>query len=754
MGSRVQNNTNSGRAMAMLRERLCTDDVRRPQAFHRFLEDVGENPRRCLRNVFQIFHDMVHYYVPPGVNENPNDPETIHYSQYDMAPLLVDGADAPFFADRLFANRFIGHVRQLIASVQQNHLYVFQGPPGTGKSTFLTNLLQKLADYTHTDQGALYETVWQLDANRLGGFPNVMLPDNKGGEISASTVARLYPDRQVTVPCPNHCHPILQVPREHRVDFLAEVIDSRTLETLQHEASFAWVFSDHPCTICRCIYDALVDRLDSPEAAFSMLTARRHLYNRRTGDGVSVFNPGDDLQNEAQTNAMLQSLLNNLLRDSNAVPYIYSSLAKTNNGVYAIMDVKRNNRDRILNLHGIISDEVHKVDTIEERICSLFLALLNPEDREVLGDVESFEDRLVRISIPYVLDYQTEVQIYRHRIGRHIDAAFLPGVLDAFAKVILASRIQPGSVALKEWIRDPKRYAPVCDQNLTLIKLEIYSGVIPAWLSEEDQTAFDAKRRRAVIQEGATDGQSGISGRQSVQLILEFISAFSRPDRLITFPMVQRFFSTREAVSEKIPEGFLEALAHLYDYTVLQQVQEALYEYNTDQIERDIKNYLSAINYDYDTTHSCRFTGDEITTTREFLHTIETRLLGHSVKRAERRKFRDQTLREYVSKTLARDIIIDGRNITETELFRSLYSRYADRLKENALDPFIDNETFRLAIKAYDTREFESCDRRIGQDVELLLTQLVERFGYSIPGAKWVALHTLDNRVVEKFSDI
>ena len=58
-----------------------------------------------------------------------------------------------------------------------------------------------------------------------------------------------------------------------------------------------------------------------------------------------------------------------------ACPLLSSVLAKTNNGIYSIMDIKSHNKDRLMNLHGVISDNIHKVEYIEERINSLFFAL-------------------------------------------------------------------------------------------------------------------------------------------------------------------------------------------------------------------------------------------------------------------------------------------------------------------------------------------------------------------------------------------
>ena len=141
-----------------------------PLAFEDFVRQLVKHPRRHIRNVFQLFHDMVKYYVREEADEYPDDPESIHYLFYDCAPLFVADADHPFFADRLFANRLINLAEAFRRGAQQNKIYIFEGPHGCGKSTFLNNLLQKFERFVNTSEGTLYETVWRLDRRVLGSF--------------------------------------------------------------------------------------------------------------------------------------------------------------------------------------------------------------------------------------------------------------------------------------------------------------------------------------------------------------------------------------------------------------------------------------------------------------------------------------------------------------------------------------------------------------------------------------------------------
>ena len=201
-----------------------------------------------------------------------------------------------------------------------------------------------------------------------------------------------------------------------------------------------------------------------------------------------------------------------MLRDSNQVQYIYSNFAKTNNGVYALMDVKGDNVERLIKLHNIISEGVHKVEDIEEQVTSLFLALMNPEDEQSIKDLPSLSDRIEYIKIPYILDLRTEVEIYRNIFARHIDDSFLPRVLHNFARIIISTRLRRESPAMLEWIRDPHRYSRFCDRNLQLLKMEIYTGNIPAWLDESDRKSLTRQAAQKDYRRVGERGGPGVLG--------------------------------------------------------------------------------------------------------------------------------------------------------------------------------------------------------------------------------------------------
>jgi predicted Ser/Thr protein kinase len=454
------------------------------------------------------------------------------------------------------------------------------------------------------------------------------------------------------------------------------------------------------------------------------------------------------------TNAILQRRINRLLKDSNEVRYIFSQYAKTNNGIYALMDIKSHNTERLIELHNIISEGVHKVEDIEENVDSLLLAVMNPEDQKNIEGFQSFLDRIEYITIPYVMDLATEVQIYRNIFGRHIDERFLPRVLHNFARVIISTRLNPKSEPMLEWMNNPEKYRLYCDENLQLLKMEIYTGYIPTWLQEEDRKRLTAKRRRRIIAESEKEGEHGISGRDSIKIFNKFYSAYTKADKLINMSDLCMFFTkVDKEIKDLIPRGFLDSLLRMYDYTILQEVKESLYYYNQEQISREIQNYLFAINFEIGSVETCTYTGEKLEITEEFLEGIEKRLLGSKVDRDQRMSFREEAQKEYASKTLTQEIMVEGLPITKTAIYQDMNDRYVHNLKEKVLDPFLENENFRRAIKDYGEEDFKTYDKRIRDDVTYLIRKLCEKYRYREKGAKEVCIYVIDNDLAQKFAE-
>lgn len=732
-------------------------------SFPGFLHEVIKHPERYIRDVYQVYSDLMHKYVNEGIDEYLGDPESISYLNYDCQELFVEGADRPFFADRLFANRLMEHVESLLVGAQQNKIYIFDGPHGSGKSTFLNNLLRKFEEYSNTPEGTRYEVVWRLPHEEMvGGVHNFSSLTEKlawalkdqGSEDMASRIKHIYQNNKdlggtFDAPCPSHDNPLLLIPKDVRRRFFDDLFENDKFKwKLFTEKKYDWLFKDEPCTICMSIYHELLEKYKDPKLVMDFVFARPYQINRRLGEGVSVFNPGDKpLRNNVLSNEVIQRCLNALFPGSRHVEYLYSQYAQTNSGIYALMDIKSHNSDRLMELHNIISDGVHKVEKIEEKVNSLFFALMNPEDKKILTDLQALSDRIEYINIPYVLDLKTEVEIYRGIFGKHINENFLPRVLHNFARVIISTRLRTKSDAMLEWIPDPEKYDLFCDHHLQLLKMEIFTGYIPKWLDEEDVESFTAKRRQRIIAESEKDGWKGLSGRDSIRLFNNFYSSYAVDNQMIDMSMLVAFFKKFcKEERDIIPQGFLNSLLKMYNFTVLQEVKESLYYYNEEQIAKDIKNYMFAVNFEYGASETCTFTGDKLEINQAFFERIEARL---HIATEEAENFRNNVQRSYTTSTLTQEILRDEIDIAETSLYTHLHARYIYHLKEKVLEPFLKNENFRRAVKDFNKEDFKAYDQKIQDDVTYMMDNLQTKYDYSSQGAKGICIYVIDNKIAE-----
>ena len=97
--------------------------------------------------------------------------------------------------------------------------------------------------------------------------------------------------------------------------------------------------------------------------------------------------------------------------------------------------------------------------------------------------------------------------------------------------------------------------------------------------------------------------------------------------------------------------------------------------------------------------------------------------------------------------------MLEGKDITQTGLYRSLHDRYVYHLKEKVMDPFLENGNFRRAVKDYNKEAFKTYHKRIRDEVEYLINNLCTKHFYTEQGAKQVCMYVIDMDLAKTFSN-
>ena len=735
-------------ALKLLEHEQNKKRIAAPITFVEFLNKAEEKPHFALRNMFQYFYDMIHHYARPLSTAETDSCLIPNEYAYDPNSLFVNGLDKPFFIDRFFMESLFNLAHNL-SKGQENRFYLFEGSPGSGKSRFLDGLIDRFEAYSRSDEGARYELIWKLPVDNA----------EKG-------VVKF-----LEVPCPHHDNPILLIPKEHRRQFVSELIGDRTQrEDVLNNASFAWVFKKEACSICDSVTNALLQKGKSMDEILGMAHARRYILNRKIGYGVSVFTPGDNISiDEVIRNEQIEDQLNKLFGGSPKINYYYSRLAQTNDGIMVLMDLKQENIDRLRKLHGIISDEVHRTLDLEERTSSLFLITMNPGDageatqgEQKQGEQkakflteQSYKDRTQKIIVPSLLDYTLEMQVYNANFGQNaFTEGFLPGIIEGFAKTVVSSRINNNSsqVIDKMLNTNKERYKYYTDDAYVLLRLNLFAGIMPTWLSEDDKKKFSHEQLKMVFKEFPEDGTKGISGRDANNYLSAMLAdrdKMLRKDQKTRYDMnkLKEFIRTKMMPGTVLRPTFVDALENSYNYDLLTQINEALFMINEEHIDKDLADYVTTLSFEPGSQYVSLLTGREINVTPETFTMVENVM---NIPKDQRVKYRN-----YMRDTVVQQCMTSQEHAMEwlsgQEFFKKMKGTYLYNLRTNALKQYHSIDLLRDCVKEFGTQNYQGFDEKVRRDTKQLLKKLRTDFGYTVLGAKQVILYTIDNKLYDKF---
>jgi len=718
---------------------------RRLLSYWEFLEEVRLNPYLRLRSAAQYVRDMFEHF---GVDEIEL------FGTKLLRPRVFDGIENDPEQRRVVGQEFATDaifriVRNFSLEGHADKLVLMHGPNGSSKSTIADMLFKGLESYSVTADGALYKFSWVFpkahspeDAGSLGfGGPR----DEPDEELTS--YAYVEPSEIAsTVESDMQTNPFLLVPRSQRKAFLREACGGEPDFPHSRMLTAAMGTKSHD------IYEALLTANQGDwRKVMRHVRVERFAISRRYRSAAVTIEPqqanidADSRQVTADFNlANLPPSLQNL-----RLFEVTGDLVDANRGLLEYSDFLK--RPAELNKYLLTTTERGTV-RMPGALAYLDLVMIGSANEKHLdafkGDPNftSFKGRIELVTVPYLLRYQHEIEIYRDQV-------------DTISRTLTvaphAARVAGlWAVLTRLWRPDPAHYdepvKSVISKLTPLAKALLYQGRDPSELehiASEDvrllrdhMGAIAAEWRDGPIYEG----RFGASPREMKTILLD---ASHRAESGCFTPMLV-IAELRNLVKDKSLYDFLK-LEPKGDYNdpgrfvddveraTVRQVRRELHDsmalVDEAQYDRRFEEYFAhAIALSREGSVRDPHTGENRDPDEKVLAGVETLVeTGDDIK-----LFRS----ELIARIGAYSISRPGEKVPFRELFPDILRALKMQFYESRKEAVVDIEGDLLA---YDTPAWDKLPPEKRQQVELTLENMDTRYGYSRECALEILGHVL-----------
>ena len=427
-------------------------------SFDDYLKIISENPR-VARNSFQRIYDMILSY---GYEEFEKNREALVRYHFFKDPMAA-GRDSIFGLEESLM-----HLVNCLKSAAHGYgterrILLLHGPVGSSKSTMARLIKKGLESYSRTREGALYTFGWE-DAEEPGAWND----------------------------CPMHEEPLRLLPAEVREIILKELNRS-------FEGSYPIRVEGDLCPSCRRTFNEFMKKYQGDwRETIKHVRVKRMVLSEKDRVGIGTFQPKDEKNQDSTelTGDINYRKIAEYGSDSDPRAFNFDGeFNVANRGVIEFIEVLKLDVAFLYDLLGASQEHAIKPKKFAQTdIDEVIIGHTNePEYKRLQNNelMEAFRDRTVKIDVPYNLELDNEVKIYRRdynpeRIrGKHV----APHTLEIAAMWAVLTRLE-----------EPKK------ANLTLMqKLKLYNGkTLPGYTEDNIKELRDEAHR---------EGMEGISPR-------------------------------------------------------------------------------------------------------------------------------------------------------------------------------------------------------------------------------------------------
>ncbi|WP_227354007.1 PrkA family serine protein kinase [Haladaptatus salinisoli] len=567
------------------------EDLRETKSFDWYLREVYDDPK-IARNAHQRVADMFDYYG----TEYDEDSGVVEYQLASEDP-LHDGENT-FYGREIHRamHEFVNKVKSGARGLgPEKRIKLLLGPVGSGKSDFDRQVRKYFEDYTLSDDGRMYTFRWT-------NLCDVIKDQDPADDVVRS---------------PMNQDPLVLLPLEQRqtvIDDINERLDAPY--TIKNEQALDPA-SEFYMDALLAYYDDDIQQVLENHIEIIRLVA-----NENKRQAVETFEPKDKKnQDETELTGDVNYSKIAIYGESDPRAFDYSgAFCNANRGIFSGEELLKLQREFLYDfLHATQEQTIKPKNNPRIDIDQVIVGRTNmPEYRDKKGDekMEAFNDRTKRIDFPYVLEYESEADIYRKML-RNADVPDVhiePHTLEMAGLFGVLTRVEEPDTEMVDFLQ----------------KAKAYNG------ETEDGDDVDVKKLREEAEDKADigEGMEGVSARFIGDEIAEAIMNSTHRSRGFLSPLsVFNHFEENLENHGSIPEEnfetyyrYLETVRGEYRERAIEDVRHAL-AYDIDEIQRQGEKYMDHVMaYIDNATVEDELTGREQEPDESFLRAVEEKL--------------------------------------------------------------------------------------------------------------------------------
>ena len=712
----------------------------RIRSFWEFLAEVARQPYLLLRSAPQYLCDMIESFGSRQVEV---------YGEEVTRWSLFDGIEGDPEGQRLVGqehatDQVYRAIRNICGDSRARKLVLMHGPNGSSKTTVADLLFKGLERYSASDQGALYRFSWIFPRSAGEGGLGFA---GRGPASEVDSYAFLDAEEIAsTVPSDLKSNPIYLIPSEERAAFLREVCSGEPDFPHEH------VLRGELGTKSRAIYEALLTahKGDWRQVMRYVRVERFCISRRYRTSAVSIEPQQANIDVESRQVTADLNLVNLPPALQNLRLYeIHGDLLDANRGLVEYSDFLK--RPLELNKYLLTTTEKATVRMPGALAYVDVVMIASANEKHLDGfkadpNFTSFMGRMDLVTVPYLLEYEGEVDIYRDEIEAIATRLTIcPHTARTAALWAVLTRL---------WRPDPAHYPenlrPLIGKLSPLAKALLYQGRNPSDLT--DLNAEEVKQLRGALPEIVGEyrdavifeGRFGASPREMKRLLLD--ASYRAPTTSFT-PMTV-LDALRDLVKDKTvydflklepkgdynnPEQFVEEVDRAVVRLFLRELKDSMALVEEEEYDRRFQEYFThVIAHSRKTRVTDPVSGDERDPDPAVLNGVEELLdTGDNI---------DIWRQNLIGRIGAFSVNHPGRKVNYRQLFPDILRKLKKDFygaRKGAIREIEDN------LLLVDSPAWQSIPEEHREQVETTLTNMAERYGYTRTCSLEMARHCL-----------